>query len=191
MEIGIKYMVGGENTIWPIAVKIIRRTGSIAIWLVLASFLFPQAGLTQGPPSGSGLPLPRYVSLRAKEVNLRTGPGVRYPVEWVYHRRGLPLEVIAEFSTWRKVRDGQGTEGWVHQSLLSSRRTFSVTGQTRTVRRRPESKSKSVARVELGVIGQLLQCPDGTGWCKVDVGGHVGWLRRVEFWGTYPSETIK
>jgi SH3-like domain-containing protein len=158
---------------------------------MLGVMAFPQAGLGQGPSSGSGLPLPRFVSLRAKEVNMRTGPGVRYPVVWVYRRRRLPVEVITEFRTWRKVRDVQGTEGWVHQSLLSSQRSFTVTGQTRTVRTRPDSKSKSIARVEMGVIGQLLQCPDGTGWCKVEVGGHAGWLRRVEFWGTYPRETIK
>ncbi len=183
--------MGGEITIWPKTVKIIRQTTSAILWLILAVLLLPGAGSSQVPPTGSGLPLPRYVSLRAKEVNLRTGPGVRYPVDWVYRRRQLPVEVIAEFGTWRKVRDSQGTEGWVHQSLLSSQRTFAVTGQTRTVRGRADSKSPSVARVEIGVIGQLLQCPDGTGWCKVEVGGHVGWLRRVEFWGTYPRETIR
>jgi SH3-like domain-containing protein len=171
--------------------KIFRPSVSIALWPILATLFLPEIGLSQAPPSGSGLPLPRYVSLRAKEVNLRTGPGVRYPVDWVYRRRQLPVEVIAEFGTWRKVRDGQGTEGWVHQSLLSSQRTFTVTGQTRTVRNRADSKSAPVARAEIGVIGQLLQCPDGTGWCKVEVGGHVGWLRRVEFWGTYPRETVK
>lgn len=147
--------------------------------------------LAQKPETGSGLPLPRYVSLRAKEVNMRTGPGVRYPVDWVYRRQNLPVEVISEFGTWRKVRDGQGAEGWIHQSLLSNRRTFTVTGQVRTVRRRPDSNSPPAARAEPGVIGRLLQCPDGTGWCKVAVGGISGWLRRVEFWGVYPRETIK
>ncbi|MDP7625068.1 MAG: SH3 domain-containing protein, partial [Rhodospirillales bacterium] len=76
---------------------------------------------TQAPPATTGKPLPRFVSLRADEVNLRTGPGVRYPVDWVYQRKNLPVEVIAEFGTWRKVRDVQGSQGWIHQSLLSSR----------------------------------------------------------------------
>ena len=74
----------------------------------------------------SGLPLPRFVSLRADEVNMRTGPGVQYPVEWVYKRQGLPAEIIAEFGTWRKVRDWQGTQGWIHQSMLSGKRNFII-----------------------------------------------------------------
>ncbi|HEC14175.1 MAG TPA: hypothetical protein ENI72_00310, partial [Rhodospirillales bacterium] len=80
---------------------------------------------------GSGLPLPRFVSLRVNEVNMRTGPGVQYPIEWVYSRQYLPMEVIAEYSTWRKVRDWQGGQGWVHQSMLGGRRSFIVTGTTR------------------------------------------------------------
>ena len=83
---------------------------------------------------GTGLPLPRYVSLRAGEVNLRTGPGVQYPVDWVYLRQNLPMEIIAEYGTWRKVRDWQGTQGWVHQSMVSGLRTLIITGNTRTVR---------------------------------------------------------
>ena len=70
----------------------------------------------------SGLPVPRFVTLRADKVNVRAGPGARYPVEWVFERKGMPVEIVAEFDTWRKVRDIQGTEGWVHQNLLSSRR---------------------------------------------------------------------
>ncbi len=146
---------------------------------------------SQAPPAGSGLPLPRFVSIRAEEVNMRTGPGVRYPVDWVYHRKSMPVEVVNEFGTWRKVRDVQGGQGWIHQSMLSSRRTVIVTGQTRTIRKRADVKSPPLARVEPGAIGQLKQCPDGLGWCEVKIGGYTGWFRRVEFWGVYPKETIK
>ena len=122
---------------------------------------------------------------------MRTGPGVRYPVDWVYKRRNLPVEVIAEFGTWRKIRDVQGTQGWVHQSMLSSRRTFSITGQTRNLRRKGDSKSPPAARIDPGVIGKILHCKKGEGWCKVSIGKYEGWLRRVEFWGAYPREVIK
>ncbi len=139
---------------------------------------------------GSGLPLPRFVSLRASEVNMRIGPGVRYPVDWVYKRRRLPVEVIAEFGTWRKVRDGRGTQGWIHQSMLSSHRSLQITGRTRTVRAEAESQSVAVARAEAGVIGQLLECPQSIGWCRVKVGRFEGWLRRADFWGAYPGEPV-
>ena len=146
---------------------------------------------TQAPPTTTGKPLPRFVSLRASEVNMRTGPGVRYPVDWVYKSKNLPVEVIAEFGTWRKVRDVQGAQGWIHQSMLSNRRMFVVTGQMRTIRKRDDSKSPPIAKLESRVIGELKKCPDDTGWCKVSVGGFDGWLRRGEFWGVYPRETIK
>ena len=140
---------------------------------------------------GTGLPLPRYVSLRATEVNMRTGPGVQYPVEWVYRRQFLPMEIIAEYGTWRKVRDWQGAQGWVHQSMLSGRRTFVVTEKVRTVRRGPDTQSAGIARLEPGVIGRLLACPPESTWCRIEAGGRDGWLRRVEFWGVYRHETLE
>ena len=81
-----------------------------------------------------GKPVQRFVSLRSDVVNLRTGPGVRYPVDWVYKSKYLPVEIIAEFENWRKVRDVHGTQGWIHQSLLSSRRMFIITGKMRKLR---------------------------------------------------------
>ncbi len=100
---------------------------------------------TSGPLAagkGTGLPLPRFVSLRAREVNLRIGPGVQYPVDWVYLRQNLPVEIVAEYGTWRKIRDWQGTQGWVHQSMVSGTRTFIVTGQERTIRRKGDAKAR-------------------------------------------------
>lgn len=138
-----------------------------------------------------GLPLPRYVSLRATKVNMRTGPGVQYPVEWEYRRQFLPIEIIAEYGTWRKVRDWQGAQGWVHQNMLSGRRTFIVTEEVRTVRRDPSTKSPGVAGLEPGVIGRIQFCPANSTWCRVEAEGHYGWLRRVEFWGVYRHETLK
>ena len=139
----------------------------------------------------TGLPLPRFVSLRADEVNLRTGPGVQYPIDWVYRRRHLPVEIIAEYDTWRKVRDWQGTEGWVHQSMLSNERTVVVTGKLRTLRHKSDTTARSVAHAEAGVIARLLECPDASTWCRVEVDGFEGWFRRVEFWGVYRDEVVR
>ncbi|MCB2100714.1 MAG: aspartyl-trna synthetase [Rhodobacterales bacterium] len=144
----------------------------------------------QAAQGASGLPLPRYVSLRADEVNMRAGPGVQYPVNWVYKRRLLPLEVIAEYHAWRKVRDYKGTEGWMHKNMLSGRRTAVVTGDLRTLREDPDSRARPVIRAEVGVVAELRACPDGSEWCEVIVGGRTGWLRRFEIWGVYPEEAV-
>lgn len=140
--------------------------------------------------SGSGLPLPRYVSLRAGEVNLRTGPGVQYPVEWIYRKSGLPLEIIAEYKTWRKVRDWEGAQGWVHQTMLSANRTFIVTGATRTVLAKAEASARPIARVQPFVTGQLMTCPEASDYCRVQVEGFDGWLLRTDFWGVLKAETF-
>jgi len=140
---------------------------------------------------GTGLPLPRFVSLRAGEVNLRTGPGIQYPVDWVYLRQNLPMEIIAEYGTWRKVRDWQGTQGWIHQSMLNGKRKFIVIGSERTVRRSARSDSAARAILELGVIGRVAECEKSSSWCKVEVDGITGWLRRVDVWGIYRGEEIK
>ncbi len=167
-----------------------RVRGWAASIFILALAVAASAAAEEGPQA-TGLPLPRFVSLRADEVNMRTGPGVRYPVDWVYKRKYMPLEVIAEFGTWRKVRDIQGTQGWIHQSMLSNNRWITITGQTRTLRRKPDSQAAAVARIEPGASAQLVECPEDTGWCRVTSSGYEGWLRRVEFWGVYPRETLK
>ncbi|WP_083901514.1 SH3 domain-containing protein [Azospirillum sp. B4] len=137
----------------------------------------------------SGLPVPRFVTLRSNEVNVRTGPGVRYPVEWVFVKAGMPVEITAEFDTWRRIRDVQGTQGWVHQSTLSGRRGIVVTGQQlRTLRRDAASTSEAVAQLDPGVIAKLRKCKGP--WCQVDVGGFRGWLQRDEVWGVYAKEEV-
>lgn len=141
------------------------------------------------PPGRTGLPLPRFVSLRAAEVNLRTGPGTRYPIDWVYRRRGLPVEIIDEFDTWRRIRDWQGTEGWVHQSMVQGQRGLLVTGKRHTLRRRPEASAPGVALIDAGVVGVLQRCE--ADWCEVTLGSYSGWLRRDAFYGLYPDEKLK
>jgi SH3-like domain-containing protein len=138
-----------------------------------------------------GLPIPRFVSLRTSPINLRTGPGVRYPVDWVYTRRHLPVEVIGEFDTWRRVKDSDGAEGWVHQSMLSGRRTAVVTGAIRPLRRDSADTAETVATVEPGVVVNVQRCPTESGYCRVEISGLQGWLKREQLWGVYPDEIVQ
>jgi SH3-like domain-containing protein len=145
---------------------------------------------TQAARTGpTGLPLPRFVTLRAPEVNMRTGPGVRYPIEWVYSRAGLPVEVIDEFETWRRVRDWEGSIGWVHQSMLSGDRKIMVIGHQRMLRRDPESEAVGAALLDPGVIAELNRCVGA--WCEVKVKDLSGWLLRKEFYGVFPDEKVE
>lgn len=146
------------------------------------------AAIMQGS-GASGLALPRFVSLRAAKVNMRTGPGIRYPIDWVLTRRGLPLEVIGEFEAWRRIRDWQGSTGWVHQSMLAGQRGAMVLGKQRLMRRNPEDEAPGVALVEAGVVGRLLNC--GLGWCRIEIKGFEGWIKQDEIYGVYPDERVK
>ncbi len=155
--------------------------GMALAWLAIA---------VAGPleAADSALPVPRFVSLRSDEVNVRTGPGVRYPIDWVFQRKTMPVEVLAEVDTWRKIRAADGTEGWVHQSMLTGRRTALVTGELQTLRKRNAPDAPVVALLEPGVIGTLLECRDA--WCRLDVAGNRGWLPREALWGVLPTENF-
>jgi SH3-like domain-containing protein len=137
---------------------------------------------------GSGLPLPRFASLRSDEVNVRTGPGTRYPVDWVYKRKAMPVEIVAEFENWRKIRDWQGASGWVHQSLLTGKRTFIVPSKAVSLHRTPALSAAVVAKLEPEVSGKIESCSGD--WCRVKVSGVSGWLERRDLWGVYKSEPI-
>ncbi len=178
------------------------RLGLSLVLLCAAMAGGPVAAQTGGAPASpdgtaasarkigpSGLALPRFVTLRAAKANLRTGPGIRYPIEWVYARRGLPIEVIDEFETWRRVRDWQGSVGWVHQSMLSGRRGAMILGERRLLRRAPADGAAGVARVEVGVVARLRRCAGG--WCRIEVKGFEGWLRQDQIYGAYPDETVE
>jgi SH3-like domain-containing protein len=136
----------------------------------------------------TGLPLPRFASLRANEVYMRAGPGTRYPVEWIYRRRGLPVQIVAEFDAWRKVRDWNGTIGWVHRAMLAGRRTAITVADDTVLRRAPEAAAPALARAEPGVVARLLSC-EGV-WCRVEMRGIKGWTPRATLWGTLPGEKV-
>jgi SH3-like domain-containing protein len=167
----------------PAATPILLASVLLALLLATPPGAFAQAGRT------TGLPLPRFVSLGADEVNLRFGPGEGYPIAWILTREGLPVEIVEEFDTWRKVRLHDGDLGWIHASLLSSRRTVLVADEIQALRQTPDQDARIVLRAEPGVIGQLLDC-DGS-WCRVEIEGRRGWLQRAEFWGVLPDETLR
>lgn len=183
-------------------------SGAVATLLVLVGGLAPafaqtpparapqSAGLKSSGPSG--LPLPRYVSLKADRVNLRQGPGTDYPTAWVYRRAGLPVEVLEEFDTWRKVRDAEGTVGWILQSLLSGRRTALVLpwdlkegrpAPQVPLRNSDSERSAPVAIVEAGVIADVQSC-DGV-WCLVAVDRYRGYVEQKKLWGVYEREQVR
>ncbi|MBS0559338.1 MAG: hypothetical protein JSR21_04720 [Proteobacteria bacterium] len=131
----------------------------------------------------TGLPVPRFVSLRSDRVNLRRGPGLRYPIDWVVQRRGLPVEIEREFHNWRLIRLPDGTRGWVFHALLSGKRTAVVQRAGQVLRRRPQAQARAVAVVQQGVVCDVSgaqRTPDG--WCRVQVQGEGGWLRCAALW---------
>ena len=136
----------------------------------------------------TGLPLPRFVSLKSNEINMRRGPGLQYPIDWVYRRKHLPIEVIAEFENWRKLKDWEGEVGWVYHSLISGRRTVRVMEETTALRDKADANSEAIAWLEPGVLGLIESCTRS--WCLVNVEGHRGYLSTQKIYGRYPDEVI-
>ena len=170
--------------------------------ILLAGSLLPAPLITQAQGAAatadagpSGLPLPRFVSLKSGRVNLRIGPGQGYPINWMYLKSGLPMEIVQEYDTWRRVRDAEGTEGWINQSLLSGKRTGIAAPWQRgkeavvTLYDGPDEKSSAVASLEPGAIGMIKACNGD--WCQMDFSGHKGWVRQRMIWGAYPGENVE
>ena len=160
-------------------------------WLSAALVVFMLGGAWLATSDTGGvtdLPLPRFVSLRADEVNLRVGPGTQYPIELTYVRSGLPVEITTEYDNWRRIRDFQGTTGWIHHSLLTGQRTFRVVGDTRILYLEADKASREVLWAEAGVLGLLLNCEEE--WCRVEIGETKAYIERTHIWGVYAGETI-
>ena len=162
--------------------------GIVSAVVVLASTERPSFA---APNDGdTGLPVPRFVSLHADRVNLRTGPGDRYPIEWVLTRKEMPVEVIAQFEHWRRIRDWEGTAGWVQEHMVAGRRTVIVgKGTERPLHQQPDPASAVVARATPGVVARLLECRGP--WCRLETEALSGWMRRSDLWGVYPDETVR
>ncbi|WP_442897061.1 SH3 domain-containing protein [Enterovirga sp.] len=144
----------------------------------------------------SGLPVPRYVSLKTDRVNLREGPSKDHRTAWVFQRAGLPVEITAEYETWRRIRDAEGTEGWVLHSLLSGRRTALVMPwakagtQPLALYARADDHATVVAQLQPNVIANVKTCREG--WCRVVIGTETsGYIKQDHLWGVYPNETVE
>ncbi|MBX2833540.1 MAG: SH3 domain-containing protein [Micavibrio sp.] len=132
-------------------------------------------------------PLPRFVSLGSGEVAVRTGPGFKYPILWMFTMKGLPVEIILEYDNWRKVRDFEGQKGWVHQSLLSGKRNALVkSGPKSPIHKHPSKEGAILAYLEPSVILPLDECVKG--WCKTEIQGHKGWVEKTMLFGVYEAE---
>jgi SH3-like domain-containing protein len=165
-------------------------TAALAVGALLTGLLPAAAASDTG--SASGLPVPRYVSLKSDRVNVRTGPTKDHDVAWVFTKAGLPVEITAEFENWRRIRDSEGAEGWVYHSLLSGRRTAVVTQRSKDalvpVNDSPETTGSITAKLESGVVASVKRC-NGT-WCRISGGGFDGWIQQERLWGVYPNEKI-
>ena len=183
-----------------------RFFSKIVIFCVLTAVIGSGMPILQGNPDGlgahaattgkSGLPLPRFVSLKSKRVNMRVGPGTQFQVVWRYLKPGLPMEIIQEYDNWRKVRDPEGNEGWILHSLLSGKRTAIIkpweTDKANGVaymHTEGSASTRKVARLEPWVLAKVEAC--GSEWCKVNVQDIEGYISKSEIWGVYPDEKIE
>ena len=147
-----------------------------------------------GETNGSGLQIPRFVSLKSDKVNVRAGPTKDHDVTWVYTRTGLPVEITAEFENWRRIRDWEGAEGWVYHSLLSGRRTGMIATSAKAseepipVHASDSAQSAVVARLQPGVLSAVKRCTGA--WCRVSGAGYDGWVAQDRLWGVYPNEKV-
>jgi SH3-like domain-containing protein len=163
-----------------------RWSAIILLGLLLLPRLAAAAATDDNDVAGG--PLPRFASMRSDKVNLRTGPGQRYPIEWVLVRRDMPVEVIGEFEHWRHIRDWQGTEGWVQERMIGAKREVIVTGATHLLHSEPDAGSAVVARAEPGVIARLISCRQE--WCNVEANDVSGWIARGDVFGVLPNEAV-
>lgn len=160
-----------------------------ALFMLVLGCGAAQAG---GDAATSGLPVPRFVSLKADRVNVRRGPDKDHDVAWIYTRVGWPVEITAEFENWRRIRDSDGSEGWVYHSLLSGKRMAAVQLKSKTdlaaLHAKPDEKSPVTAELQSGVLGSIKRCT-GT-WCRIAGEGFDGWIEQNRLWGVYPEEKI-
>lgn len=156
--------------------------------LLSAAIMICFAALASATERGpvTNLPMPRFVSLKASEGNVRRGPSLSHRIDWVFKRRDMPLIITAEHGHWRRVQDREGLGGWVHYSLLSGTRFVLVEQDMVPLHARPDQQTPINARLELGVLARLGKC--GPNWCRLTSAGYKGWARKETLWGVAPNE---
>ena len=155
-----------------------------AVSVLTATFC---AAESRGPVTN--LPLPRYVSMKAATGNVRRGPSLTHKIDWVFKRRGMPLEITAEYGHWRRVQDRDGAGGWVHYALLSGVRTVLIEEDMLTVHARPDTRAPVTAAFELGVVARLGEC--ASDWCEISAGGYSGWAPKKKALGRRPGRAAR
>jgi SH3-like domain-containing protein len=134
----------------------------------------------------TNLLMPRYVSLKATEANARRGPSLSHRIDWIFKKKGMPLEIYGEYDNWRRVRDAEGAGGWIHYSLLSGVRSIVVTSSMANLHRKSNKNSMVLARIEENYIADLGKCVKD--WCEIDAGKYDGWVKKIDVWGVAPNE---
>lgn len=152
--------------------------------ILFNSFFFPV--ISYSADEETKLPLPRFVSMRSKEANIRTGPGVRYPIKWVIVKEDIPVEIIAEYEDWRKIRDIAQDEGWIHKAMLSGTRTAIVKGNKKHIYVEANDKSKTIAIANKGTHLKVASC-DGF-FCEVKAKKVDGFIHQDNLFGIYDGE---
>jgi SH3-like domain-containing protein len=180
-------------------VVVLRHNKFLSLWVgaVLAALVALMAAAAPvraaGDSTTSGLPVPRFVSLKADRVNVRGGPDKDHDVSWIYTRVGWPVEITAEFENWRRIRDSDGSEGWVYHSLLSGKRTASVQGKSKSdlapLHAKADTQSAVMAQLQPGVLAAIKRCTGS--WCRIVGDGFDGWIEQNRLWGVYPDEKIE
>ena len=171
-----------------VSLSVKRRLVAIAS-AILITFVATNASAQNLRGPVTNLPLPRYVSMKTAEGNVRRGPSLTHRIDWVFKRRGMPLQITAEYGNWRRVQDRDGAGGWVHYALLSGVRTVLIESDMLPVYSAPDPKSQVNARFETGVVARLGNCtPD---WCRISAGGYKGWTLKNNLWGVDASEIRK
>lgn len=137
----------------------------------------------------SGLPIPRFVSIKFNEVNVRVGPGKRYPIRYVYKRQHLPVQIVEEFAHWRKIKDFEGATGWVQKTQLDGIRTAMIMDKPQNLYPDPEVKRAPIIRAAPRVIAPVVEClPD---WCELEMAGTRAWIRKADIWGVGREEVFE
>jgi SH3-like domain-containing protein len=176
--------MGGQGEAQQLVIATGRLLRSMALTMTAVCVLATGAqAATAERPTPSGMPVPRFVSLKFDKVNARAGPGDDHRLLWVYTVRGLPLQVVAETSEWRRVCDPTGAMAWVHKRTIDGRRTaINTEAQAVTLLRKPKPDAKPAAYLNARAMAALDRCDKG--WCRVRVDGAAGWVREGALWGT-------
>jgi SH3-like domain-containing protein len=159
-----------------------RSARVLAACAALMLAVVPAFAESLGPVTN--LPMPRFVSMKAGEANVRRGPSLTHRVDWVFRHPGMPLIVTGEYGHWRRVVDRDGVGGWIHYALLSGSRTVIIDTDTVPLRIRPLPDAPIRAHAERGVVARLGDCE--AGWCRITAGGERGWVPQDTLWGLDP-----